>query len=488
MGFNRPVFLLQIITLLFLIQALEIGAAPADFEFYYQRVYKKVELKPVPKPEKGFFNKIKWAGKKVGFFAKSAWNGVSQYGSLVRQQFFPKSNGNVQIYSRSKPGVTWKAKRYKITSESQLLKVMGVTDPAKMSSEQKGVLHTYRFAHSKSIKDRNELAYQSKLRVFFTESGDYARDETFSDDFWPHSRGNLINIGDNYFSYREAEESGKTLFAHEFSHFIDKTQRETDSYGPDKAHYVNEITAPRAAWSEGWAIFNEMILSEDEKEYVFSTIKRLKLEKDTAGKYEYFDVNSDELKGQALLDNEGYVAACLYNLYNELPAGEAKILQAFKATNQMDRNFSIFIQKMLAQHPNDAAKIIEIVDKTLRFKLSKDELSAFFGSSSSLSDYIQNVRDGLFSKTSLKTFKEKSQDDSRIKAGLVEAQETPGTQAKKSGELTLKQAFEEFIKAKTAYKEAKKQGLSQDKIRDLKKVYIEKMAAYKEIADRPHLR
>ena len=205
----------------------------------------------------------------------------------------------------------------------------------------------------------------------------------------PCSTGFTINMSSNCYNYSSGPEDAASTMIHEYAHCMDTTIKELiNPYGKDGSHYGNEITGERAAFVEGWAEYNEMIESEKEARGIINNTKSLVQEsKSEAGSYT--TVLPEDATAEQLRKAESYNAYLMYRLATEIEGGQEKVTKAFTDTRWMlFRDLSTFVKRFIKNNPDDAAKVVQIVDETFLFKFTDDELMDMCGKSDAVKKYI----------------------------------------------------------------------------------------------------
>ncbi len=381
----RMAALFLIIGFIFSFSAQVSAAKEVEFEFYYQNIEKVIQINE-PEPS-GWWEFAKSTVKKGINIVKQTWE------SNVARRYFP-GEGKKTWYSKKDPNLAYEVNRTKVTSESQLMKLMGAGSEAELTDGQKALLAVYRHSKSQAVKDRAKYNYQSSIKVMLSDTTGFDNSSEYPNvrkDFWPYSQGNLIQMSSGRYNYPGSDDDSQSTFVHEYSHSMDRTIKEIiNPYGKDGSHYSNELTAPRAAFVEGWAEFNEMLDSEDEVRAMENSIKRVRLEsKSTAGDYTQVKSDSPDLSGKDLMSVEGINAMILYRMATEIPDGKEKVFKAFTSTRwKLFRNLKSMSKYFARKYPEDAAKLAEIFNDETFGKLSDRELMGYVGSSDSVKNYI----------------------------------------------------------------------------------------------------
>ena len=359
-------------------------ADETEFRFYYQRIEEVLDLSPEKEPEN-----IWQKGKAL---INKGLNHAKRFVDRnITRKFFP-GEGEKVWHSRENPDIAYNVQRTLVTSEEHLLELMGASEESELSDGQKALLAVYRESSSQAIKDRLPYSRRSHLNIMLSDTTGYDDPEEFPHvrrDFWPYANGPLINMSTNRYNYVGSDEAARSTFLHEFAHTIDTTLMEfRNPYGLDGTHYVNEKLRPRAAFVEGWAIFNEMVESESKARSVENTVKQIRIEsKETAGEYEI--VSAENLTGEQLMRVEGIIAQAMYRMSNEIPDGQTKIFDAFMSTRwNVFRNFSVVTRKFASENPDDIFTMAQILDEITYGGLTDAQMLDFIGSCEQALEYI----------------------------------------------------------------------------------------------------
>ncbi|HNV69020.1 MAG TPA: hypothetical protein PKO06_04920, partial [Candidatus Ozemobacteraceae bacterium] len=272
--------------------------------------------------------------------------------------------------------------------EAQLLATMGVTDgdESKLTNGQKALLEMYRFAQNPRLIEQMKKGFKEKITILVTDTNGHNSD-TVRNDFWPCAAEGQIQFSDMYFDRSDAIPLARSVFIHEAAHTLDKTWQEYEQpYGPDGAHYANELTKPKAAFMEGWAEFAQMYYSADDERNTREAVQKIKIEGREAG--QYTEVSPQELTGMQLLSVEGINALIFLDLSRSLPNGSDAVFDAFMATNQRDRSLATVLKHLAEKYPAQIGAIAQIVDKNTCGKLTGPELVQLLGNSANLREYL----------------------------------------------------------------------------------------------------
>ncbi|PKL49439.1 MAG: hypothetical protein CVV42_05490 [Candidatus Riflebacteria bacterium HGW-Riflebacteria-2] len=359
--------------------------ADTQFDFYYQRIEKVVQIND-PEPE-GWWEKTK-------AFVKSGVNAVKRTWEGTVTRNLNLGEGSKRWYSGEDHNIAYDVNRVKVKSEAHLLELMGVKDESQLTDGQKALLAVYRHSTSDNVKDRMQYSYRNKISVILSDTtgfDDPGKYPHVTDDFWPYSSGMTIQMSSGRYNWPGSEASARSTFVHEFAHSFDRTIKEfIKPYGKDGSHFANELTKPRTAFVEGWAEFNEMLDSSDKVRQITNSVSFIKLEdKNKAGTYT--NVEPESLTGAQLLSVEGINAIILHRIATEVPGGKDKVFKAFTSTRwKLFRDLSTITKQLCRQNPDDIAAIAQIIDERTLGKLSDKEFKSYIGSSAAAREFLEN--------------------------------------------------------------------------------------------------
>ncbi|MFC1745885.1 hypothetical protein ACFL35_17970 [Candidatus Riflebacteria bacterium] len=291
------------------------------------------------------------------------------------------------IRSRTDKKFGYYVKEVEIKSEGQLLQLLGTKS---FFAPGKKALYDAYVAGAKSpiIQGYLQKFPEKNIDVTLVDADNFRNDDMGERDFWPRASGSKITIGSAYFSWGG---SGKSTMTHEFAHTLDDTVRESGSYGPDGIHYANEIITRKAAWVEGWANYNECLISKWHARKLRAEILLIKEEKKQAGKYERHIIKT-ELNGQDYLELEAVNALILHEISKNCKDGVEKVLQIFRKTNNRDRDLDEFLGAFAKQYPADIPILAAILDKETNSKLTGEEIIGILGEGAT--DYVNRFKVG----------------------------------------------------------------------------------------------
>lgn len=355
------------------------------FTFYYQSIEEVKQINEPINDDDSLWTKIKKTGKKAVNWVGKTWEEC-----ITRN--FAIGEGEKTWYSGEDSNIAYKVNRVKVSSEAELLAAMGASSEDELSNGQKALLASFRAAYSDAMKDRAEASYRSNVNVILSDTtgfDDASKYPHVRKDFWPCSTGFTINMSSNCYNYSSGPEDAASTMIHEYAHCMDTTIKELiNPYGKDGSHYGNEITGERSAFVEGWAEYNEMIESEKEAQGIINNTKSLVQEsKSEAGSYT--TVLPEDATSEQLRAAESYNAYLMYRLATEIDDGEAKVTKAFTDTRwKLFRDLSTLIKRFIKNNPDDADKVVRIVDETFLFKFTDEELMDMCGKSDAVKNYI----------------------------------------------------------------------------------------------------
>lgn len=402
----KKYLLLMFVFVVFCSQATSVLAKDVEFDFYYQTIEEVVQIND-PEPE-GWWGHTKSFLKGGVNLAKKTWE------KAVTRNVAP-GEGTKRWYSDNK-NIAYDVKRVKVTSEEQLLQLMGASSEAELSDGQKALLGVYRHSKSEDVKDRMKYNFRSNINVILSDTTGFDNPEKYPDvksDFWPYSSGPTIQMSSNRYNYAGSDVSAKSTFVHEFAHSYDRTIKEfKDAYGKDGSHFANELTKPRSAFVEGWAQFNQMLDSESKVKEMHNHCKIIKLESKTiAG--EYTNVDAQELTGADLLKVECINAVIMHRMATEIDNGKDKVFKAFVDTRLLlFRDLKTLTKKFAKNNPGDIATLGRIIDEQTLGKLSDDELTKYIGKSAEAKAFLKDRAAA------------RNADNEALKASQIEASNT----------------------------------------------------------------
>lgn len=342
--------------------------------------------------------------------------------------------GERWLRSIGHPKLVYRVKRTRIRSEQELHQAMtGGAGP--LTRGQTALMTIYQTLSSEPITRLRPFAFRSKVQVVLTdlsviEEDPYIDQTTYqgrplraiiSFDFWPMAVG-AIQFSSIYFlqSWRDAKGNYqyglpspafiRSNTIHEYAHTLDRmlprifspikeivqtgfvvdnilrfAKERSGCYGKDSAHFLNEVTTPLAASLEGWAIFHEMINSEEVAAEVRRQVERLAFERPGPvtytfdGDYELVNWDDPRVTGPVALRVEGVQACILYRLAKETTADWRGVCQAFSLVNRNLRILRDVLRAFVHLFPDQAGPAIRIVDEETHGKLTVDELIDLFG-------------------------------------------------------------------------------------------------------------
>ncbi len=358
--------------------------------------------------------------------------------SQAEMRAFPLP-GERWIRSTGHPRLAYRVKRVRIRSPQDLQQaMMGGAGP--LTRGQSALMTLYQTLTSEAVTRLRPFAYRRKVQVMLTDLSVIEESPVIDQithqgrplraiislDFWPMAVG-VIQFSSIYFLQVGRAPDGSPQFSlcppafirsnaiHEYAHTLDRMlptvrtplkdliftgfvfdsilsylQERGSCYGKDMAHYLNEPTTPLAASLEGWAIFHEMIDSDEVAAHVRHTIERLAFERpgpvtgSFASDYEVVGWDDPRVTGPVALRVEGVQATILYRLAQETTAGWQGVCGAFGLANRNLRLIRDVLRAFVHLFPDQAATAIRIVDEETHGKLTDHELVDLFGDSSAL--------------------------------------------------------------------------------------------------------
>ncbi len=376
-------FLLMLVVC-FCLSGVSLEAKETEFEFYYQRIEKVVQINN-PEP-KGWWENAK-------SFVKKGVNAVKKTWESTVTRNYALGEGTKRWYSGEDSNIAYDVQRVKVKSLAHLLELMGVKSEAELTDGQKALVAVYKHSSSQNVQDRMKYSYRDKINVILSDTTGFDDEKKYkhvTQDFWPYSSGPTIQMSSGRYNWAGSDESAKSTFVHEFAHSFDRTIKEfIKPYGKDGTHYANELTKPRTAFVEGWAQFNEMLDSETKVRNINSAIKTVKLEdKKEAGKYT--DVDAATLTGAQLLAVEGINAAIMHRIATEIDGGKEKVFKSFTSTSwKLFRDLKTITKDLAKRNPDDIEKMGKIIDEQTLGKLSDKEMMSMLGKSDAVKEFLK---------------------------------------------------------------------------------------------------
>ncbi len=337
-------------------------------------------------------------------------------GDKICNWLSPDSKTEIKKSSYKEDGhdkIAYKVRTRKVTSLAELYKQMGVTqedyDNNNISNGQRAIIDIFKSVKdstkNQAIMERTQHADKKKCDVYLIDSSDfdntasqYVKD-SLSNDFWSQCSANRKEIQMGTINYCNDSSSDRAVstFLHEYSHSLDKSVfHEIHPYGKDGTHYYNEVISKSAAFKEAWAEYNEMIESENRKNYYYSYStpnQELIIEK---GKGDYSTkVKASEATAEQLLRNECFMNRLLYRLHEVLGKdanGDDIVSKAFYETNGLTNDMSKLIKQLIKDNPESTIAIYEVIDEVTFNKMSDKDFKKFVGKSDKLEEYL-NVRE-----------------------------------------------------------------------------------------------
>lgn len=300
----------------------------------------------------------------------------------------------------------YRVKTIKVTDETHLMRLMGATTENELTDLQKGLLETYRFARQAEFDTlKPRIPGQTKTidlnLVDITGYTDTSRYTKITDDFWPQNSRTYRRSGDSFSLHSEIRISGtdylghgsntaksmKSTFAHEFGHALDKTFTETNAYGHDGAHYINEKIEPKASFAEGFANFIKMLFFPEEEKEFRDSLKTVKIERPQGG-YDEYPIASVQINGEGFLDIEAINALIFTRLAADLPDGEKLVLDSFEKHNQQENRMSHFLQNFIKDYPQHTTVVAQTLDRETFGRLSDADIRLILGNNTAIQAYL----------------------------------------------------------------------------------------------------
>lgn len=334
----------------------------------------------------------------------TSYSVITAFGpASTMQQNVPE--GEKVIISADKQNA-YRVKTIKVTDEAHLIRLMGAATENELTDLQKGLLETYRFSRQAEFESmKTRIPGQSKAidlnLVDITGYTDTSRYPKITDDFWPQNSRTYRRSGDGFDLHSEIRISGtdclgygsdtpgrmKSTFAHEFGHALDKTFIETNAYGFDGSHYINEKIEPKASFAEGFANFIKMIFFPEEEKETRDSLKTVKIEKPQGG-YDEYPIASVQISGEGFLDIEAINALIFTRLAADLPDGQKLVLDSFQKHNQQENRMSRFLQNFIKDYPRHATVVAQTLDRETFGRLSDADIRLILGNNADVEKYL----------------------------------------------------------------------------------------------------
>ncbi|MBF0544767.1 MAG: hypothetical protein HQM08_10055 [Candidatus Riflebacteria bacterium] len=179
-----------------------------------------------------------------------------------------------------------------------------------------------------------------------------------------------------------ALEDGKYILTHEVTHLAENRIIQAGDYGQDNQHFWNETTGGSAPFTEAWAEYAEInqALTDGRQEYVDRWYPTLN-EQSTYSQ-DATQMSKDDITGAQLLQVEGIECQALLEIQKKIPNGDAKIRQAYDATNTSTGTFQDFLKSFAASNPSDVDALKAILKEQTFGKLSDAEIANFIAGAS----------------------------------------------------------------------------------------------------------
>lgn len=397
-----PTLLLTVISLVLWFGS-TVDAAPAAQDFEFEVFYQRVES-VATQSARGAANAARNAVARLKQFAHAP-EGLAAPGSAETftmnspktrptwVDLFRKRNARLKTPSVGTDEITssdnsykYRVSRMKVTSEAQLLELMGAAgDPSKLTDGQRCLLEIFRLSQQPNVVNAMKQGFRKKVSVILTDTNGFTGDN-ITRDFWPCSTGDTVQFSSHWLNTPNNEQWARSVFVHEIAHSTDRTDPERDMpYGPDGIHYNNERTRPRVAFSEGWAEFNQMYYYASDAERIREEVKEIRIETSNGS---YTMVPADQMSGSDLLRVEGINAVILYRMAKELPDGLNQVYRAFTATNRNDRILGDLLKQYLSDHPDQVTMLLDIIESATFGRLSDTDFRTLLGNRPALTDWL----------------------------------------------------------------------------------------------------
>lgn len=162
---------------------------------------------------------------------------------------------------------------------------------------------------------------------------------------------------------------------------------ETNAYGFDGSHYINEKIEPKASFAEGFANFIKMIFFPEEEKETRDSLKTVKIEKPQGG-YDEYPIASVQISGEGFLDIEAINALIFTRLAADLPDGQKLVLDSFQKHNQQENRMSRFLQNFIKDYPRHATVVAQTLDRETFGRLSDADIRLILGNNADVEKYL----------------------------------------------------------------------------------------------------
>lgn len=315
-------------------------------------------------------------------------------------------SGSKVIPSEGNPEKGYIIRSVKVTSETQLLRLMGVNDAGQLSDVQKGLFEAFRMGSNKQLQELQQYGPQGShsLTCNLVDTTGLDEEKVLPEmrrDFWPYATKTEYGNGDRSMEIlmSGANAAGKGAmtptimmgtFTHEFGHTLDKTSMNSETdYGPDQAHFSNEIITEKAAFAEGFANFVSSLFLPERIARFRQSLKDIQIE-GGAGDYQKYSPHDPTIDPKDLLRVEGIVTLVLYRIATTIPDGKEKLFSTFSRINSYGNTLGALLQAFIHDNPHDAEAVAAILDEETFNRLSDEDLRAFLGNGRQADSYIRN--------------------------------------------------------------------------------------------------
>ncbi|MBF0410483.1 MAG: hypothetical protein HQM10_24270 [Candidatus Riflebacteria bacterium] len=367
----------------------------------------------------------------------------------VSTTYIPKSGENV-LTRRS--GCRYLVVTKNISTKDDLEREMNANSGGELDDGQQKMVDTMAFSEGDEIKKLLALGQKNRkteidvtVEIFDTTFVDDVDASVVIKDFWPCSYigMNKIDFSTCYFnSYVTAEP--QSVLVHEISHAIDKNSREPNSYGPDNSHQFFEVTMPRSAYLEGWAIYNQYRVfpgpNNSSIQNLDNVVKNwVTFERNTGG---YQGYSTSKVTGGELLNVEGINALVLYKLSKQV--GQTQVENSFLKSNTTEVKLGDFLTTFAKTYPSSVKTVFTILNEQTFGTLEDSEITSLLGTGKTVLDLLKTRASPPYS-TAPALDLQKTLNTQMAKLKQLMALKKPFSSTTKKSILDLKAQFEETL-------------------------------------------
>jgi len=157
---------------------------------------------------------------------------------------------------------------------------------------------------------------------------------------------------------------------------------QTEKYGNDEKHYLNELTTKKSAFSEGFAEFVASVTPGTDDSSQLKRFSEFEREKQKPSEREdpYTHIPFKDCTAKDLWESEMVNALILRDLADKLGhEGKDRIFEFIRSGGRVN-TLEDFIQQWVMKYPQDTAQVIAIIDANTNFTMTDQELRDLLGS------------------------------------------------------------------------------------------------------------